>query len=411
MQLIDPSQTWVILIVALGLIFIISTVWARILSRSLYLQREMRFGWAQVGDLLEERFTLENASWLPALWVEVSDESNMPGYHVSRVTGVEPHSSNSWRTHGQCTRRGLFTLGPTSLHSGDPFGLYTVDLHNPASTSLMVMPPILPLPAIDVAPGGRSGEGRPRRDAPERTVSAATVRQYVPGDSLRWIHWPTTARRDSPYVRIFDGTPAGDWWIFLDMDRKMQFGEGWDSTVENSIILAASLADLGIRKRRAVGLVANADQLIWLPPEEGAGRRWEILRALALANPGDYTLAELLKRTNRSIHSRSSLVVVTSNPGADWIEALIPLLWRGAVPTVLLLDPATFDQSQPAGEAERAGTALAELGVQHYIFTRQMLDMPEAHPGQKGHMEFRITPRGRAVAVNPSLDTSWRSLS
>lgn len=371
----------------------------------------MRFGWAQVGDQLEERFTLKNDYWLPALWVEILDHSNIPGYSASQATGVESQSSNSWRTHGTCTRRGIFTLGPTSLCTGDPFGVYTVNLENPASTTLTVMPPIVPLPAIEVAPGGKTGEGRPRRDAPERTVSSSTVRAYEPGDSLRLIHWRTTARLGSPFVRIFDGTPAGDWWIFLDMDRQVQIGQGWDSTEEHGVILAASLADRGMRMRRAVGLVSNGRELVWLPPQEGKGgspRRWEMMRALALLTPGERSLQELLESTRLSIGIRSSVVIITPNCNSDWIKLLIPMLWRGVVATVLLFDPVSF--GVPGAENSALRT-LAQLGVSRYLITRDLLDRPEARPGEAGKWEWRVLPTGRAVAIKRPSNTTWKVLS
>jgi hypothetical protein len=73
---------------------------------------------------------------------------------------------------------------------------------------------------------------------------------------------------------LFDNTPSSDWWIFLDMNQQVQLGTGQDSTEENSIILAASLADRGLSQRHAVGMVANGQHTIWhLWPQ----RRWEIL--------------------------------------------------------------------------------------------------------------------------------------
>ena len=71
------------------------------------------------------------------------------------------------------------------MRTGDPFGIYTITKENATETTLLVTPLIVPLPGIEIAPGGRIGEGHPRRDAQERTVSAAGVREYLPGDSLR----------------------------------------------------------------------------------------------------------------------------------------------------------------------------------------------------------------------------------
>jgi uncharacterized protein (DUF58 family) len=426
MEAIDPSQIWLSLMVGLGLFWLAAYLWARGLAASLDVRREMRFGWTQVGDALEERFTIINQGWIPAPWVEIIDHSDMPGYNASQVRGTDPGSSNTWRTRGFCTQRGLFTLGPTTLRTGDPFGIYRVEKSFPAFTNLLVMPPVVPLPAIDVAPGGHSGEGRPRRDAPERTVSASTVREYSPGDSLHLIHWKTTARRDDFFVKMFDGTPAGDWWIVLDLDQQVQAGAGWDSTVEHSIILAASLADHGLRLRRAVGLVVNGGQLGWLPPHQGSHRRFEILRTLALAEPGSTPLANLLEKTKESIERRSSLVIITPNPGQDWIQSLVSTMRRGIAPTVLLLNPTEWlttgqeaDAVDGKIDSQRSVTKqhlatvdkLARLGISRYSIPRQLFDRPEARPGQEGQVKWRITPRGRAVAINKTAETAWKTLS
>lgn len=407
-QILDPYDGWLALLVGLGGAWLFSYLWVRSLGRHLHLTREMRFGWAQVGDRLEERFTLTNTGIVPGLWVEVRDQTNMPGYQVSRATGVGPAARNRWITEAECSRRGLFTLGPTLLRSGDPLGIYTVEITHPNRANLLVTPPIVPLPEIEIAPGGRAGEGRPRPDAPERTVSVSGVRQYLAGDSLRWVHWPTTARKDELYVRLFEGTPAGDWWVILDVDRSVQVGKGQDSTEEHGVILAASLADRALRQRRAVGLAVNGGELIWLPPREGDGQRWEVLRSLALVTPGERPLGELLERMRPSFGRRSSLILITADTRGDWVEALLPLLWNGAVPTVLLLDPVTFGGR---GDVHRPARLLAGLGVAHSVIPRELLDRPEARPGQKGRWDWRVSPGGRAVAVNRPQDLGWKVLS
>jgi uncharacterized protein (DUF58 family) len=276
----------------------------------------------------------------------------------------------------------------------------------------MVMPPIIPLPAIEIASGGRTGEGRPRVNAPERTVSTAGVREYSPGDSLHLIHWKTSARHDDLYIRLLDGTPASDWWIFLDLDRDVQAGSGWDSTEEYGIILAASLADPRLRSGRPVGLAAAGEDPIWLSPRVGEGQRWRMLRALAQVQPGAQPLADFLRRSKADIGQRTSLIIITPNTQGDWVETLIPLMWRGVVPTVLLLEPQSFDPGlEGANQIEGLVSTLAGLGIKRYVFTRELLDRPEARPGHQGRWEFRVSPQGRAIAVEEPADAAWKELA
>ncbi len=404
---VDDYAGWRFLLAGLAAAWGVSYLWARSLAQGLSFTREMRFGWAQVGDRLEQRFTLTNRSPLPALWVELVDHSNIPALHAGLATGIDGDATTSWRNSGLCTRRGLFTIGPTTLRTSDPFGLYTVELHDPHSVQLMVTPPVVPLPHIEVAAGGRAGLGRPRPNAPERTVSAAAVRPYLPGDSLRWVHWRTSARRNALHVRNFETTPSGDWWIVLDADQRVQAGEGARSTIEHGAILTASLADHGLRLSRAVGLVACGEPLAWLPPRQGDPQRWAILRALALLTPAQQSLAGLLASLGGNLGRQASLVILTPDASGSWLEALLPLVWRGAVPTVLLLDPAAFGGS---GEAASLSRALLHQGIPCYRITPDLLDRPEARPGHRGKEEWRISPRGRAIRIGSLQDESWRAL-
>jgi len=407
LELIVPYRGWEILLIGLGGALLVSYLWVRGLGNGLKLTREMRFGWAQVGDRIEERFKLSNDSFLPAPMVELIDHSTMPGYEVGRLTHVGAQDLIRWRKDAVCTRRGVYNLGPSTLLTGDPLGVFSLTVHYPASAPFVVLPPIVPLPDIQVEPGGRGNEGRYRTTARHQTVSAASVREYVSGDSLRWIHWPTSARQNSLYVRLFDGMPAGDWWIVLDTDEQVQVGRGEASTHEHSVILAASLADMGLQSRRAVGLVTTDQDLTWIPPHRGAAQRWEILRSLAKASLGTTPLSEVLTEIGSAVAPYDSLVIVTPSVSGSWVEELILLLRRGVAPTVLLLDPKSYGANQ---DMEGIAALLSGLEVTHYVITRDYLDRADTRPGQQGRMEWHVLSTGHVVPKHPLPDVAWRKL-
>jgi uncharacterized protein (DUF58 family) len=404
----DDFQGWRFLFLSLSFAWGLCYTWANSLANHLSFRREMRFGWAQVGDQLEERFRLSNQSIFPATWIEVIDHSNMPGYQVNIVTGLDANSSHQWRSRGICTRRGLFNLGPTTLRTADPLGFFEIQIHDPGFVTLMVTPPVVPLPTIRVAPGGRTGDGRPQPNAPEKTVSAAGVREYSPGDSLRWIHWPTSARRNDYFVRIFDNTPSSNWWIVLDVEKSVQVGASPRSTEEHGIILAASLADRGLRAGLPVGLASYGQPFAWLPPREGDGQRWAILRSLAVISPASYSVSELLNNLRPAFSNNSSLILITSNARGEWIKSLLPYLWRGNVPTVLLLDPQSFGGNS---SIQPILQELNRFSIQSHLITPDLLDRPESKPGELGHWKWRITPSGRAIPIHPPSEEAWRALT
>jgi uncharacterized protein (DUF58 family) len=407
MQWLDPSKVWLALLTGFGGTWLISWLWARSLGKHLHLTREVRFAWAQVGDKLEEQFTLTNNGLVPATWVEVVDHSNLPDYSAARAIGIGAQESNTWRTNGLCTRRGVYTLGGTTLRSGDPLGVFNVEVYQPESATLVIMPPVIPLPAIEITPGGWLGDGRPRPNAMEQTVSAFTVHEYQHGEALKQIHWPTTARRNAIYTRVMESSPANDWWVVLDADAKAQAGQGWETTLELGVLLAASLADRGLRARHSVGLLASGERAVWLKPKQGEDHRLQIMRELATLAPGGLPLSDLLARAGPMLGQRTSLIVITPSINSAWLTSLTHLLRRGISPTILLIDPVSFGSNN---HTDALAAVLAQLGIPRFILDRSLLLRPEARPGWRGQWEWRIMPTGKAISARPPGDMAWRKL-
>ena len=407
MQIIDPSRVWVILLIGIGGAWLVCRWWARGLARSLHFEREMRYGWAQVGDQLEERFTLRNDFTLPATWVTVQDHSTLPDHKASVATGVDGSSTSQWRVLTRCTRRGVFTLGGTSLETGDPLGIYTITFEDPTSSTLAVMPPVLSLPKFHIKSNGWAGEGKTNSRSLEETINASHTREMTPDDPMRWVHWKSTARYDKFFVRQFEGTPAGDWWILLDMHKDSQLGTGWDSTEEHGVILASSLSAQGLNEEHPMGLAINSNEPIWLVPRRNEYQQRSVLKSLAVASPSELSLKEYLQRIGSALGSHSSLLIITACADVDWASSLLPLIWRGVTPTVFLLDPISFGGNTNTA-AIRA--ALGSIGVPCHVIPKELLGTPQARPGQEGEWEWRVSATGKAILVQAPIHSDWRRL-
>lgn len=406
MQIIDPSRVWVILLIGVGGFWLVCRWWARGLARSLQFEREMRFGWAQVGDRLEERFTLTNQFLLPATWVTLQDYSTLPDHYASVATGVDGSGTAQWRVLTQCTRRGVYTLGGTTLETGDPFGVYTITLEDLTSSTLAVMPPVLSLPAFQISSSGWAGEGKPHRHALQETINVSHTREMLPSDPMRLIHWKTSARQNKFFVRQFEGSPAGDWWLVVDLDKRSQLGTGWDSTEEHAVILASSLAAQGLNADHPVGLSINGNNADWLVPRRNEYQLRSLLKALAVASPSEMQLKDYLQRAGQSLSSHCSLLIITANADLEWTQSLLPLMWRGIMPTVFLLDPVSFGGSTGT---KAISQVFQSMSVPCHVIPKEFLDKPQARPGHEGEWEWRISATGKAVAVRAAQE-DWRGL-
>ena len=124
-----------------GLMIIVGWIWSALALRGLSVERRAYTLRQQVGQIFEERFTINNHDGLPKVWVEVKDKTILPGAAGSRVlTWINGRRSRSYVSYTWLSQRGQFLLGPIELVSGDVFGLFRVKRRITANTSLLVIP-------------------------------------------------------------------------------------------------------------------------------------------------------------------------------------------------------------------------------------------------------------------------------
>jgi uncharacterized protein (DUF58 family) len=293
---------------------------------------------------------------------------------------------------------------------GDPLGLFQVTLDHPETQSILVYPPIVHLPTLQLPRGAATGTGRTSQRALEMTTNAAGVRSYAPGDSLSRIHWRTTARMNDFMVKTFDLEPSGDLWIVLDLDGAVQAGEDDESTEEYGVVLAASLSSHTLRENRAVGLVAYGTTSpatsepeplpILVMPQKGAAHQWRILHALATVRAGgNWPLERVLAEMNQNLGRGTTLAVITPSCDPGWIAGLLTPMRRGVTPTVVLLDPVSFGGE---GNVEAVTGLLADLGISSHIISKGMPFRPVMEHKRIGRPEFKVLKgTGRVIAVEP----------
>jgi hypothetical protein len=100
------------------------------------------------------------------------------------------------------------------------------------------------------------------------------------------------------------------------------------------------------------------------------------------------------------------LLIITACMDGDWTQSLLPLMWRGIMPTVFLLDPVSFGGRTLT---TAISAALQLLGVPFHVIPKELLDKPQARPGHEGEWEWRISATGKAIPVRAAQE-GWRGL-
>jgi uncharacterized protein (DUF58 family) len=404
-ELVFHARVWMTLLLAVSGVTAIAAGWAWCMARYVRVRRELYQSWVQVGDLFEEQFTLVNGCWLPVLWMEVSDHSNMPGYNVSTVRAASGHGSYRWTTAGECRLRGEYDMGPWEAITGDPFGMFTVVQRNPQVKTVLVYPPISRKLPFALPRGAATGRALTSHRSWEPTVSAGSVRQYVPGDPRHHIHWRTTARYQELHTKEFDQETGGDIWLVLDLDRHVQVGRDERSTEEMGVIATASVAALLLNAGRAVGLIVYGPEYQAVMPARGQGHLWRLLRVLAPVRSGEVPpLNRVLEEIERTLPVGTTALVITPSMDPVWVSALVRLQGRGVGAATVLLDAASFSSSWATSEFSPQAKALrgmlADVRIEAEILHADTPLSLRPPTGQVRRWEFKVLSTGRVIPVS-----------
>jgi uncharacterized protein (DUF58 family) len=393
-----PSITVAISLATTLAMLAASFLWVRGMARDVLGRRVLQYVAMQVGDELEEQVSLLNRARIPVLWAEFIDRSNIPFYTLTSVRAAGMESKLSWRVHTICTRRGVYNLGPWEMCTGDPFNLFLVRQVYLNKQEILVYPPLAVLPEELLPHRGATGDHRPlNQPLAAETADGMTVREYQQGDPLHHIHWRTTARKEQPFVKVFEPEAASRIWVVPDMDAAVQLGEGNDSTEETAILLAASLAARLLRDKLSVGVFAGGENPLVVLPQRGQAHLWKLLELLApLHADAAWPLERSLEQIGRLVTSRDLLMVITPSCRTEWTQALQRMMHgRGGMSAeVLLLEPQSFG-GQEDGASFLPG--IVQAGIQARLVRRGDVKALTGVYGELSRWEFTTLGTGRAV--------------
>lgn len=239
------------------------------------------------------------------------------GYFVRSLAVTLPAGSAARFRYRQTIsrRRGLYLIGPVRLRSRDPLGLFTFRETADELTKLIIYPTAEPLQGFEVLRGGTHANiGREVVRQIGRSEEFERLRSYRPGDSPRFIHWPSSARLRVPQVKEFERNMVTQVTLYCDMHLLALSGLGDLTTVEYRLRVVASVAAEAIRRGHLVKVVAVKE-----PREEtrmagGAGHLTAILDWMAILRPeGSGSFEESVMADAASLRRGGTVILVLSS--------------------------------------------------------------------------------------------------
>jgi uncharacterized protein (DUF58 family) len=277
--------------------------------------------WLQIEDELPERVTLLKGKATPTTEDRVILSNMFPVNMYHRVKRRFPM---------QCRHRGTFIFGPSSIRSGDLFGFFRREKRIDTLDYLFVYPRLVPLEKLGIPSRQFFGDIRLKRHLFQDPVLTAGVRDYVPGDSLKRIHWKSTARLGRLQTRVYEPTTTVDLSLFLDI-RTLK-APLWGSIFqlqELGIITAASISQYSLEAGFRVGLYVNqitrfSQGAVRVLPSQHPDQMVRILETLAQLHQVETTpMASFIRQEAANLPWGSTLVVISAQPTDELLGALL----------------------------------------------------------------------------------------
>jgi uncharacterized protein (DUF58 family) len=375
------AEVYYRLIVFCVMVLGISYVWAQVSLDGVEIKIRNRANKAMVGQVFDETAMITNRSWLPKLFLEVRDSSDLFVNAGSRlITWIGPGQTRSITTRMRLTKRGVFRIGTKMIRSGDPIGFFSKEKQVLLNRSLLVLPHFYEVQLKELSPQIiRNGKSIQKRSL-DPSVQFSEIRNYNPGDDYKRIHWLSSKKLNKLMVKEFEQYLHNEYWILLDSSQAGYFFEPsvidsidpWvfikkekvqlpKDSFEYGVTIAATLCHQLLRTDRSVGLITESKDDVTVQIDTGARQEKKIFENLALISPkGKKSVDTVIMQNSRNLIMGSIVMIITTCADASLRSGLELLIEKKTHPILFVLDRETFSSVPNRGEAQ---TFLEQLKI------------------------------------------------
>jgi uncharacterized protein (DUF58 family) len=259
--------------------------------------------------------------------------------------------------------RGHYRLEHADLIVEDPFRLARRAVRLPATGTIVVYPRIYDLNRLFPDGGGPNGVAGRLLLSRGAGFDLHSVRDHQNGESLRRVHWPSTARRQKLMVKELEDAPRDEAAVVLDARVGLVVGSAPDSSFEMIVRAAGSLVHrLAVEGRRA-SLVVSAGRIERTAVTSLEGDWRAVLEVLARVQPdGRRALGATLDDARAGLDA-ARLFLVTSDLDGRLSDRISGSIGRREIALVWVDARTWHDPNPPAGVPDAVAATLQRRGV------------------------------------------------
>jgi uncharacterized protein (DUF58 family) len=306
-------------------------------------------------DVINMDVVLENQGWRDRYMIEVIDAipAAVPSLQtpMSFIAKLPGGKKREYAMHVQCYKRGKYTIGPITLRSAYPLGISAIEHSIPETQpKLTVYPKVFEISHLPFF----SATNMPSSSAEAMAKSGGSeeffgTREYRQGDSIKYIHWRSTAKYSKLIVKEFEIRCTSEISIILDLQQNASIGTGRESTLEYSIKLAASIAKYALEHGHTIQLIGFGDQFHVVPYARGIDKLSHVLDMLACVNDnGKMNYPEAIMHAADYMRDGGQAVLFISSKATldDYAHSFGLLKSKRIKPMTIFMDADSFRDKQ-----------------------------------------------------------------
>jgi uncharacterized protein (DUF58 family) len=303
------------------------------------------------------------------------------------VTGIPPRNDQTVSYSILCRQRGRYVLGPLSIFISDPFGLARIRVETQDENELIVYPQIEEVDAWNLALHGAGAGESAVRQLQHSAAEFYTMREYVTGDDLRRIHWPSVARTGQLMIRQDEATRRSTATVFLD-NRQSTVGHAGSPSFERAVSVAATLGRLLGHK----GFTLQFGTIDAEAQPVGETRLLEILASITAVKTRG--VGDALIRLRATARSDTSLALVSAPPSPVEVPPMLRIGSGFGRKLAVFIYPVNTSAIAASSAAEMEGhAAAARTSLQHAGWD-VLIMQPDGMLGEvwQAHRNKRLQP-------------------
>ena len=352
----------------MGLLGTVVWLWSRYSLSEVTYRR--RFGVDRLffGEQTELLLEVTNAKPLPLAWLRCEDEipvalglapdERASHYHPSRRVLVNIFSLGLYqrvirRYTVTGVQRGAWKYGPVKLVCSDIFGFRSQRKEFADTSLLLVYPRLYTLPELGLDSRHPFGDYESRNRLVDDPIRLSGVREYLPGDNVRHIHWKAAARRQELQTKLFEPSASRPLAIFINIRTFNHRFEGINPDLrEFGISVGASLARWAQLRGEAFGVYANglmqAGRRARIATSAHPQQLMRVLEALAHCGGVPHTTIErVLQLEADNLRYGTSIVLISATLPESLRRVVADLQRRGFAITLLGIGGLTLERAIP----------------------------------------------------------------